>query len=417
MINATRRSRALPLLGAIALTSIPVAGVFACNATGGTGTFTTGTTGSSAGGGGSAATGTGTTGTSGDGGSISVGVTSTGTGGSGGDDSCAQATAQAKLIPLKMFITIDQSGSMADNNKWDNVQKAFAGTAPLFNDGFFEDPNAGAIGVALRFWPDEYDFQNPNPPIACNDAVDFNCGPAVVAACETPEVDVGLLSDPMQVKKLVDTFQAHMPTGSTPTSAAIDGATKWAAKYMVAKNHTEQAVVVIVTDGDPTTCNTDITYIAGLADKAFQGAGVLTFAVGLDGSEPQIMNQIAQGGHTGQAFMIGNGNAAQDLLNAIKKIQAASVSCSFTMPVPPDPKDMIDLNQVFVNYTPGNGGMKQTFDQVANSALCGAAGGWYYDNPTMPTTINLCPATCTQVQADNMAKVEIFLGCIKIAPK
>ena len=37
---------------------------------------------------------------------------------------------------------------------------------------------------------------------------------------------------------------------------ALAGATKWAANYVIAKNHMEQAVVVMVTDGELTACDT-----------------------------------------------------------------------------------------------------------------------------------------------------------------
>ncbi len=297
---------------------------------------------------------------------------------------------------------------MISDNKWDNVKSAFT--------QFFLEPNAAGIGVALRFWPDSFDFSDPSPPIACNDAVDFSCGPAVVAACEQPEVDVGPLSDPAHAQKLIAAFNAHQPDGSTPTSAALDGATKWAAKFVFNHNHAEQAIVVLVTDGEPTTCDINPTSINKIAEKALDGAGVLTFAVGLAGSNQATMNAIAQAGGTGQAFMINNGMAAQDLLDALKQIQANAVSCSFAMPLPPNPKDEIDLEKVDVNYTPSNGGAKSKFGQVAGAFACGAAGGFYYDNPTKPTTINLCPASCSKVQIDNGAKVDIFLGCIKKGP-
>jgi hypothetical protein len=411
MIIAQRRiSRAVPLSALTLLSGFALASGLGCSANKTTGTFGTG--GEAASGTTATTTGTNGTGGNGEGGAfITTGTGSTGTDGSGGQAACAQATTQAKLIPLNIFVAVDQSGSMSDSGKWDNVKTAFT--------TFFQDPNAGGIGVALRFWPDPSAFPPPGAPqpaIACNDDVDFTCGAAVVAACETPEVDVGLLSDPAHVKSLIDTFNAHSPNGSTPTSAALDGATKWAAKYVFAHNHTEQAIVLLVTDGEPTTCDTDPVAINNIATKALSGAGVLTFAVGLAGSNQATMDGIAAAGGTGQAFMIGNGNAAQQLLMALKQIQANAVACSFAMPVPPNPKDEIDLTQVDVNYTPSGGGLKTKFPQVNSAAACTAAGGWYYDNPSKPTTINLCPSSCTKVQIDSGAKVDIFLGCIKKSP-
>jgi len=403
MINDCRRaSRAVSLSALVVLSCFSLLGGLACSATRSTGTFgeggsapTKADAASSAGGAGEG------------GGSFLVGSSGDG-GGSGGQAGCAQAKAEAKRLPLNIFVAVDQSGSMITDGKWESVKSAFT--------QFFQDPSAGAIGVALRFWPDPYDFSNPHQPFACNDAADYNCGPSVVAACEKPEVDVGLLSDPVHAQKLIDAFDGHKPDGSTPTSAALDGATKWAAKYVYQHNHTEQAIVLLVTDGEPTTCNTDPAVINSIASKAHSGAGVLTFAVGLVGSNQVTMDAIAQAGGTGQAFMIGNGTAAQDLLSALEQIRANAVACSFAMPSPPDPDDAIDIHQVDVGSTPSGGGDSTKFPQVASAAACKAAGGWYYDKPAKPTTITLCPASCAGVQTDSGARVDIVLGCIKKGP-
>jgi hypothetical protein len=297
---------------------------------------------------------------------------------------------------------------MSTDGKWENVKSAFT--------QFFQDPAAGALGVALRFWPDPHDFSDPNPPSACNDAADSSCGPATVAACEEPEIDVGLLSDPAHAQKLIGAFEGHTPDGATPTSAALDGATKWAARYVHEHHHAEQAIVLLVTDGEPTTCNTDPAAINSIASKAYSGAGVLTFAVGLAGSNQATMDAIAQAGGTGQAFMIGNGMAAHDLLAALEQIRTNAVACAFAMPSPPDPDDAIDLQQVDVDVTP-LGGVKTTFPQVAGAAACTSAGGWFYDPPTKPATINLCPTSCAQVRSDRGTRVDIFLGCIRKGPE
>lgn len=330
------------------------------------------------------------------------GINITGAGGSngqGGGSECATGSAEAKLLPLNMFIAVDRSGSMS-GAKWTAAKSAFT--------TFFQDPNAAPLRVALRFWPDD---QPGDQSIHCNDNVDFQCGPAVVDACATPQVPLGPLSDPAQVTALTDLYNATSPSGATPTSAALQGATKHMALYVIQKMHQEQGIVILVTDGEPTTCNTDINFIANAADIAYQGAGVLTFAVGMVGADQAQLNQIAAGGHTGQAFMIGGANPAQDLINALNAIQAASISCKFDMPQAPEGQE-IDPTQVAVNFTP-MGGSATGIPQVDGFQQCTGMGGWYYDVPAMPTTINLCPATCNQVQSNVGAKIEILLGCIK----
>jgi hypothetical protein len=49
--------------------------------------------------------------------------------------------------------------------------------------------------------------------------------------------------------------------------------------------------------------------------------------------------------------------------------------------------------------------------RVSDATQCGA-GGWYDDDNTKASFINLCDATCAVVQADPTAKIQVFLGCL-----
>jgi hypothetical protein len=310
-----------------------------------------------------------------------------GTGGSGGGgiDACAASGQDATQIPVDMFVMVDKSGSMKDNNKWPNAKAAF--------EAFFQDPAAASLKVALRFFPDA-----GCDGLACD-----------VNVCSQPAVDIGALSDPAHVQALVASLDAHSPGGGTPMSAALGGAEKWATDYTGKVMGTEKVVVVLVTDGEPNGCDDNVDHIAKEAADAYAAAGVLTFAVGLAGSNQATMDKIAQAGKSMQGFFIGNGNAEADLVAALKKIQQSSVGCTYAMPKP-DQGQTVDPTLVNVTYTPG-GGQAQTLDQVPNAAACGASGGWYYDDPSKPATINLCPSTCQTVQADTGAKMQILLGC------
>ncbi len=155
MLNARPwTSRVLSLSALALLSGVSAVGGLACTPNKITGTFGSG--GDSTSGATEATTGTNSTGSAGgsggEGGSSIVGSSGSGT---GGQEACAQATAEAKLIPLSIFIAVDKSGSMISDNKWDNVKSAFT--------QFFLEPNAAGIGVALRFWPDSFDFSDPNP--------------------------------------------------------------------------------------------------------------------------------------------------------------------------------------------------------------------------------------------------------------
>jgi hypothetical protein len=318
----------------------------------------------------------------------SLNPTTSGSGGGGGNgfESCADTSDEAKLQPVAMYIVVDKSGSMDDNNKWENAEQAFV--------SFFQDPAADDLKVALRFWPEG----------GCSS------GSCSVDACAQPEVDIGLLSDPAHEAALVAAYQAEDPDGDTPMSAALAGACQWAKAYGAA-NPTDKPVVILVTDGEPNGCENDPADIAAYAADAYASDAIPTFAVGLAGSNEGTMDLIAMAGGTSEGFMIGNNNAAADLLAALKAIQESVVSCTFAMPEPTDPSSPIDPKLVNVTYTAGDGGSPQTIKQVQDASQCTAAGGWFYDDPLQPTSIELCPSTCEAVQADTAAKIKIVIGC------
>jgi len=58
----------------------------------------------------------------------------------------------------------------------------------------------------------------------------------------------------------------------------------------------------------------------------------------------------------------------------------------------------------------GVGGSPETVGQVADSTEC-AAGGWYYDDPTDPQQIRMCPNTCAEHQGDAAGRIDIAFGC------
>jgi hypothetical protein len=90
-------------------------------------------------------------------------------------------------------------------------------------------------------------------------------------------------------------------------------------------------------------------------------------------------------------------------------ITGSQVSCALDIP-PPD-GGMLDPGKVNVKYTPGGGNPSSILNVPGGAAACTAQGGWYYDDPQNPTQIVLCPATCTVVQADPEAKIDVLFGC------
>lgn len=299
---------------------------------------------------------------------------------------CASEAIEAEIAPLAMFITLDKSGSMDSDNKWENATAALK--------SFFGDAAAADLNVALRFFPEGN----------CSD------GDCDINACATPNVPLGTLTaDPApadaQEAALVAAINAQGPNGGTPMSAALAGGVQFSANYLV-QNPLHKAVVILVTDGEPSGCEENIAAIANIAASGFLD-DVITYTIGLAGSNEGDLAQISMAGG-GSSFVIGNGDTQAELLAALQAIQGEQIACEIPIPVPT--KGDFDPTLVNVTFTSGDGA-ESPIGGVANAGACGADAGWYYDNPADPALIILCPASCDTVQGDDEGKLEVVLGC------
>lgn len=360
------------------------------------------------------------------GGSFSVGG-SLGAGGSAvipPDAACATGTSTATLGQLTMFVMFDDSGSMADNNKWANASSAMR--------TFFSDPGTNGMKAWLRLFPSDTPMAGCTKA-GCSAQCTQNCGacsgmggmcgaPAsqfmtAIAACSQPQVPLGALTaatgnaDP-QERLLLQALAANATLGNqdggTPMSAALQGVENAAAAYAQANpNDVAHTVVVLVTDGEPNGCDENIADIAKIAADGLAATTIKTYAIGLQGSQQADMDAIAMAGGT-QAVFIGNaGNTQQDLLDAFGAIQSMNAACDFDVPAPPAGQTL-DPALVNVNYTAGNG-TTTTFGGVSDAAACGTNASWYYN--ATKTHITLCDAACTTVKADPGAKMQVLFGC------
>jgi hypothetical protein len=325
------------------------------------------------------------------------------------------------LTPVSMFVMFDRSTSMIENPpkppyRWETASSAL--------QAFFQDPTAADLAIGLRFFPHD------TPVAGCTGTGQPNCDsmacyqPLVPLmadpAMPLPKLTVDLAPTDVHEQTLVDavTNSAPMQPGTgTPIYSALDGALMWATAYQAAHPPpVQQMVVVLVTDGEPTSCaqsTRDVNNISALAANAFMTSGVRTYTVGLSDSATGLgfLTQIAMAGG-GQAFFVTDGpTSATELIAALKAIQGNALTCDFPYPTP-EGEEMPDPSKINVDYQPGTpGSMPIRFGKVADAAACGNEPGWYYDNPAMPTRIHLCPAACTTVTADMTAQIDIQIGC------
>jgi len=118
------------------------------------------------------------------------------------------------------------------------------------------------------------------------------------------------------------------------------------------------------------------------------------------------MTAIAAKGGTGSPYDATGGTSA--FVAALEKIKGQALGCEYKVPEAEGGK--ANPNLVDVEYTPGTGTATK-YPKVDNEAACGSEVGWYYDNPTDPQKIILCPAACDAVKKDDKGKLDILLGC------
>ncbi len=371
---------------------------------------------------GTGATSTGGGGGGGEGGSVWGG----GGGGAGGGttfEGCAKQTSGGELVPLDLYLMVDQSGSMSDSGKWDSIVMALTQFVSL--------KEAEGIGVGLQYFPL---IANPPPklPPSCKTAADCGeYGPCVpwmpnpicqgsmekltggITSCEAkdyakPEVPITLL--PGGKGLIQDSLAKHGPQGGTPSTAALKGALEYAGKW--AGEHPDHVVaVVLATDGDPAACssNTNAT-VAAAAQAANQAVpSVKTFVIGV-GNLPGL-NQVAAAGGTEKAIMVDvGGDVTKQFVDALNAIRG-SVACQYVVPKKTTDGQDIDPALVNVVVTP-EGGEPGILKQVGGVTECGNGGGWYYDNPSSPNKILLCESDCAKLKnTQKGSKVEVVYGC------
>jgi hypothetical protein len=338
------------------------------------------------------------------GGGAGGGSNAGGAGGGGpGDKSCTATGAMAKPLPVDVYVLLDRSGSMLESinggdrmmpmpgvpTKWDSMKEAL--------DKFVNSPAAVGLQLGLGFFPlggerqcNVMAYSMPAVPVAALPGVAMPFGAAVLGA--TPDQAGG---------------------GGTPTLPALQGAIMYAQQReaMVGR----RVAIALATDGKPNGCSSSITSVSNVAQAA-AGMGILTFVIGV-GPSLENLNAIAVAGGTKMAYLVQNATADQ-LAAAFKEVQsqASKLVCSFSIPAPPMGMTL-DPGKVNVRFNTADPANAFDIGQVTNRAACGAQGGWYYDNPTDPKTVNLCEQSCAKVNTSGEGAIQILFGCAGIVIK
>jgi Mg-chelatase subunit ChlD len=314
--------------------------------------------------------------------------------------------------PVALYFMLDQSGSML-GSKWNSARTAI--------HSFLSDPRSNGLDVALQLFSVSF-----FPPSGCG-----NCNGS---DCAVPLVPITRL--PGNTQPFLDVLNREPIGIGTPIEAGLRGGILFCTQFKQ-QHPDEDCVVVLITDGEPSTCATGVD-LANIAGQAYANNGIQTFAIGMDGADFVLMDMIAEQGGTDCVDPVGSPPYAcnvqtTDFLAVLERIretvthietrtevvteiQETALECEFNVPTPP-PGERFDKDQVNVRFS-ASGRAAETIFQVPVVQDCAAAGGgWYYDDVQNPSKILLCDQTCAVVQSTSEARIDILLGCAtQVAP-
>jgi len=343
-----------------------------------------------------------------------------GVGGGGGvqqiasTDACGATDVAAEPIPVYMVFVYDRSASMGVNNYVDaqGVTQTIDNTAIRWTPvkegviDFFSNAGTKNVQASIVF------FAAPGDK-AATCAHDYSVPDVPMTRLETPTA-------------LVTGLNNEQTQGGTPTLPAVVGGIKYA-KKLLTDNPGSEAIVVLVTDGEPAIYNAataqvetdcapagvnltntipDIsTYVAAASDPS-GATPVKTHVIGIgDATSIGSMKQVATAGR-GEFIQVTPGDATATrtaILDQLTKIQPKSIACKVAIP---STKAGFNPQQVNVNFVHGTGAV----DELSRSDSCPGA-GWRYDNTTTPKYIELCQSSCDAMQQDLSGSLKIVLGC------
>lgn len=332
-----------------------------------------------------------------------VGPMSSGGGQGGMDGGCPAIRQKPEQVimykPVALFIMQDRTGSMVSGFpagcacSWGNSTMAL--------NAFVNDPMSAGLDVGLSFFGGQ-------DKTVCDGS---DCGQAVV-----PIEPIAMAAQPIAQAMNANTPN---PANITPLECGLRGMINACLLYTSQSPIGEECVAVLVTDGntmDPTPCDGTVSDLVQIVADG-HSKGVNTYTLGLQGSDPNFLDQIAQAGGT-MAHIDASGGVQQfvSALNSIRQRITIKMPLPCTWKIPPPPSGTtFDPNKVNVQYIPP-GGAVQSFGHVNSEADCARATGdaWYYDNagdPTKATQVIACSNTCNGTLHDAVGEVDVAFGC------
>lgn len=307
------------------------------------------------------------------------------------------------------------SGAMPYNDrtlKWEPVVAA--------TKAFFVDPTSTGVSAMLTFFPNDAGGGGGG-------GGQFGGGGGDTPLCDPDEYatpDVGLTTLPSEA--FGTAIDAITPPdddswrSGTPTMAVLRG-TIQNVQEMQAADPANKYVIVLVTDGEPSSCSNADNDVNNVAAAAAEVSDTIpTYVIGVQNpvteEEPNPpdavgnLNIIAEQGGTTSAFIIATDDPAKtagDFRAVIESIRSTSFSCALPIPAPP-PGKTFDPEKVNVIYRNVKGETPFVYDET-----CAEPFAWHYDDPANPTVIEMCDKVCMDIRGDyeNEGKLDVEFGC------
>lgn len=306
------------------------------------------------------------------------------------DEACNGVSLEAEAVPVDVFVIMDRSQSMgltvkgSSKTRWQALHDAV--------QSFTEAPSAADLRAGIGF----FSLSGVGDDVQ-------DCNPDEYGK---PSVPIGLVSE--VGPDLVAAMDEVTPGGFTPTVPALQGAIGYARSW-AADNPGRATMVVLVTDGFPTQCETDPDQISQAARVGYESPEhIRTFVIGVGDVAKFNLDNYARAGGSRKAYLTDAGDVTTSFVDALNNVTNKALACEYQLPPPPDGQKL-DANKVQVIYTPATTGAEEV-PRISSLAACASTpnGGWYYDDPDHPSKITVCPCTCARFQA---GRVDVRLGC------
>lgn len=306
---------------------------------------------------------------------------------------CTGVSLEAEPVPADILILLDRSSSMGEyrvGSDPDSPTRWEAITTALKD--FLNTPESSVLRIGLQYFPQMGDMGATE----CN-----------AEGYASPTIPIALMTEDHR-DALVESIDQNFPSGLTPAIPALDGALQYARQW--AEDNPERPTVLLwAADGYPTECeDTDITTLENLAEEYSKGTPrVATFVVGL--GLVANLQRVADKGGTEAFFVSDCPTAVEDLKATLKRVSSSPTLCEFDLPEPPE-GEFLDKNKVNVTFTP-KGSSTEIVGRVLGPEHC-VGGGWHYDDEDDPTSIQVCPASCSHFGG---GRIDIVVGCESVS--